>query len=504
MSSDHNDQNAMTRRDFATRVGAAAAGVMVAGDIFGPFANAAPHTSGRILGANDRVVTASIGIRGQGNSLKRGFAQLKNVEIKTLCDVDGNLYAERANDAAVLAKVPAFKPGYVQDLRRVLDDKDIDAVVIAAPNHWHALATIWALQAGKHVYIEKPASHTVWEGRKMVEAARAYNKIVQVGTMNRSRQAVVDAIKFMQGGGIGKVYMARGLCFKPRPNIGKYPDGPMAETDGKFSFTVGGRGEVGPYTSQYLSKVDYNLWMGPAPVKPFNRNRFHYNWHWQWDYGNGDTGNQGPHQFDIARWGLGKNEHPVKISSMGGYFGVKPTQQETPDMQTALFEYADGTVLEFGTRGEHTPDEGGVRIGNIFFGSKGWLSIDETGRHWQSYQGAPGAKNEKGRGSETKVDPNEEPTGLTTMEFPHYQNFVDAIRANDPKILTCEIMEGHLSSALPHLANISYLVGDTILFDGKTETIKDNKKANELLTREYRKGFEVPSSFRSATTTASR
>jgi len=504
MANDRKDDNGISRRDFTARLGVAAAGVVVGGDIFGGFAKAAPHVSSRILGANDRVVTASIGIHSQGNSLKRGFAQLKNVEIKTLCDIDANLYPSRANDATLLAKVPAFKPGFQQDLRKVLDDKDIDAVVIAVPNHWHALASIWAMQAGKHVYVEKPASHTVWEGRKMVDAARHYNKIVQVGTMNRSRPAVIEAIKFMRGGGIGKVYMARGLCFKPRPNIGKYPDGPMQPTDPPFSFTVGGKGNDGPYTTEYLSKVDYNMWIGPAPVKPFNRNRFHYNWHWQWDYGNGDTGNQGPHQFDIARWGLGKQEHPVRISSMGGYFGAQPTAQETPDMQTALYEYADGTVLEFGTRGEHTPDEGGVRIGNLFFGTKGWLWIEESGRHWQSYMGPLGAKNEKGPGSNTPKDATEEPTGLTTTEFPHYQNFVDAIRAGDPKILTCEILEGHLSAVLPHLANIAYLVKDTIVFDGKTETIKDNKKANELLTREYRKGFEVPGSFKPATTTASR
>jgi predicted dehydrogenase len=495
VSSDPTDQNGITRRDFTSRLGVAAAGVVVGADIFGTRVGAAPYVGSRVLGANDRVVTASIGIHGQGNALKRGFAQLKNVEIKTLCDVDENLFASRANDKTVLDKVPTFKPNFVQDLRRVLDDKDVDAVVIAIPNHWHALATIWGLQAGKHVYIEKPASHTVWEGRQMTTAARAYGKIVQVGTMNRSRPAVRQAIKFMQDGGIGKVYMARGLCFKPRLNIGKYPDGPMAATDKPHSFTVGGNGNEGPYTAEYLAKVDYNLWMGPAPAKPFNRNRFHYNWHWQWDYGNGDTGNQGPHQFDIARWGLGKQDHPVKISSMGGYFGVQPTAQETPDMQTALFEYADGTILEFGTRGEHTPDEGSVRIGNIFFGSKGWLWIDETGRNWQSYMGAVGEKNEKGPGSGVK-DPNAEPVGLTTIEGGHYGNFIDAIRANDPKILTCDILEGHLSSTLPHLANISYRVGHQIEFDGKTETIKGgDKKANDLLTREYRKGFEVPKSF---------
>ena len=253
---------------------------------------------------------ASIGIRGQGNSVKRGFAQLPNVTVKTLCDIDANLAPERVNDPR-LTSVADYKPGFVQDMRRVLEDKEIDAVIIATPNHWHALATIWALQAGKNVYVEKPASHTVWEGRKMVEGQARSGKVVQVGTMNRSRPAVRNAIKFMQDGGIGKIYMARGLCFKPRPSIGKYPDGPMAP-DEKYALTVGSTDYLPPYDAQYLSKVDYDLWLGPAAKRPFNRNRFHYNWHWQWDYGNGDTGNQGPHQFDIARWGLGKQEHPVR------------------------------------------------------------------------------------------------------------------------------------------------------------------------------------------------
>jgi predicted dehydrogenase len=496
VANDRNDQDGMTRRDFTSRVGAAAAGLAVGGGGFlSPSVSAA--SQGRILGANDKVVVASIGIRGQGNSVKRGFAQLKNVEVKTLCDIDANLAPERINDAR-LKDVATYKPGFVQDMRRVFEDKDIDAVVIATPNHWHALATIWALQAGKHVYVEKPSSHTVWEGRKMVEATTRFSKIVQVGTMNRSRPAVQAAIKFMKDGGIGKVYMARGLCFKPRLAIGKYPDGPMAATDPTHSFIAGGKPEgpssiPGPYTAEYLSKVDYDLWLGPAPKRPFNRNRFHYNWHWHWDYGNGDTGNQGPHQFDIARWGLGKQEHPVKVMSMGSYFGAEASQ-ETPDMQTAMYEYADGTILEFGTRGEHTPDEGGVRIGNLFFGSKGWLWIDESGRRWGSYKGEVGAKNEKGPGSDAPTEAVE-PTGLTTMEFPHYQNFVDAIRANDPKILTCDVLEGHLSSALPHLANISLRVGHGLVFDGNKERFVDDKKADQLLTREYRKGFEIPKSF---------
>jgi predicted dehydrogenase len=479
----------MSRREFTSRVGAAAAGIAIGGEFLSASAHASPHVSGRIIGANDRVVTASIGIRGQGNALKRGFAKLKNVEIKTLCDIDANIAPERINDAK-LSDVATFKPGFAQDLRRVLDDKDIDAVVIATPNHWHALATIWALQAGKHVYVEKPSSHTVWEGRKMVEAMNRYNKIVQVGTMNRSRPAVKDAIKFVHEGGLGKVYMARGLCYKPRPSIGKYPDGPMAPGE-KYALNVAATTFEPAYDSTYLSKVDYDLWLGPAPKRAFNRNRFHYNWHWHWDYGNGDSGNQGPHQFDIARWGLQKNEHPVKIRSAGGYYGA-PSSQETPDTQTTTFEYADGLTLEFGTRGGFTNDEGGVRIGNLFYGSKGWLWIEEQGKKWQSYFGP---KNEKGPGAELPAGETTEATGLTTVEYPHYQNFVDAIRANDPKVLTCDVLEGHLSSSLPHLGNISYQVGRALVFDGKSETFVDDKQADRLLTREYRKGFEIPKSF---------
>jgi predicted dehydrogenase len=372
-------------------------------------------------------------------------------------------------------------------MRRVFDDKDIDAVVIATPNHWHALATIWALQAGKHVYVEKPSSHTVWEGRKMVEATARYNKIVQVGTMNRSRPAVRDAIKFIHEGGLGKVYLARGLCYKPRPAIGKYPDGPMAPGE-KYALTLTSTFYEPTYDQQYLSKVDYDLWLGPAPKRPFNRNRFHYNWHWHWDYGNGDSGNQGPHQFDIARWGLKKQEHPAKIRSVGGYFGAE-SSQETPDTQTSLFEYADGTILEFATRGEFTNEEGTQRIGNLFYGSKGWVWIDGDGYSWQSHLGP---KNEKGQGADYTPKPGAPP--VPAVELAHYQNFVEAVRAGDPKILACDVLEGHYTSTLPHLGNISYLVGHGLVFDGKKEAFVDDKKADALLTREYRKGFEIPSS----------
>jgi predicted dehydrogenase len=458
--------------------GAAAAGAQSRG---------AP-ASARILGANDRVVLASVGIRGQGNALKRGFATLKNVEIKTLCDIDANLFPSRINDAK-LADVATFKPGTVQDLRRVLDDKDVDGIVIAVPNHWHALATVWGLQAGKHVYVEKPASHTVWEGRKMVEAARRYDRVVQVGTMNRSRPLVIEAIKFIRDGGIGEVYMARGLCFKARPNIGKYPDGPMQPGE-KYKLNVEAKEYEPTYDSAYLSKVDYDMWLGPAPRRPFNRNRFHYNWHWHWDYGNGDTGNQGPHQFDVARWGLGENVHPVKITATGGLFDARGSSQETPDVHTSLFVYPDGKILEFATRGINTNDEGTQKIGNLFYGSKGWVWIDGDGRSWQSYLGR---KDEKGPGREIpKESGGSDPNVLTSIEHPHYQNWVDAIRANDRKLLTCEIEEGHLSAALPHMANIAYQVGRVLEFDSQTEKFKGDKEADALLTREYRAPYVIP------------
>jgi predicted dehydrogenase len=482
------DRKEITRRDFTSQTATAAAAVVAGGTALGGArAAGAPVVSARVPGANDRLVFANIGIRGQGNSLKRGFARLKGVEIKTLCDPDENLYPSRAKDER-LEDVPTFKPGYERDLRRVMDDKDIDGVIIATPNHWHALATIWALQAGKHVFVEKPSAHNVWEGRKMVEAARRYGKIVQVGFMNRSRPQVRQAIAFLHGGGIGDVYMARGLCFKPRSSIGRYPDGPLAPGE-TYRLNVEATDTQPTWDEAYLAKVDYDLWTGPAPKRPFNRNHFHYNWHWHWAYGNGDTGNQGPHQFDIARWGLGKNEHPIYVSSFGGYFGP-PASQNTPDTQTSLFRYEDGTQLEFGTRGEYTNDEGSQRIGNLFYGTEGWLFIDGNGRDWQSYLGR---KNEKGPGSDAPPDAAaSDPLVLTSIEGGHYQNFVDAIRKNDRSVLTSEIEEGYTSTVLPLIANVSYRVGRALAFDGAKERFVGDDEANRLLADDYREPFVVP------------
>ncbi len=469
----------MSRREFLTRSGQVAAGVVAGGAMI---TRAAPAVSNRIIGANDRINMAVVGIRSRGRNLINNFARVEGVYVKTLVDVDQNLFPDRIK---LITDDHGYSPGTETDMRKVFDDKEIDAIATATPNHWHALTTIWAVQAGKHVFVEKPCCHNIWEGRQMVEAARKYNRLVQVGFQNRSNSNVRRAIQFLHEGGIGDVYLARGLCFKPRNDIGRYPDGPMAAGE-TYSLTVGSDSKEPPYTAAYLEKVDYDLWLGPAPKRKFNRNRFHYNWHWHWNYGNGDTGNQGPHQFDVARWGLNKNEHPVKISSMGGMFAYD-CSQETPNTQTSLFEYADGTILEFGTRGLFTNGEDDIKIGNLFYGSEGWMHL--KGGSWQTYFGRD---NEPGPSSESE-EPVADPMNLAgTGGEGHVGNFISSLRAGKQEDLTCEIEEGHLSSALPHLGNISYLVGRDLTFDGKKEKFVGDKEADKLLTRKYRKPYIVP------------
>ena len=307
----------VTRREFLKRT---TAGVVVG--------SALPTIlPKRVFGANDRVNIAVIGIRGQGGSHIRGFGKIPDVHIKTICDVDENLFPERLKD---IEERFGYQPGTEHDMRRVFDDPDIDAVTFATPNHWHALGTIWACQAKKNVYVEKPSSHNIWEGRQMVHAARANNVLVQVGFQNRSRRNTMAAIKFLHDGHLGEVYMARGLCFKPRGDIGRYPDGPLKKGE-TFSLLADGSKEMPAYTEGYLEKVHYDLWMGPTHQRPFNRNRFHYNWHWNWEYGNGDTGNQGPHQLDIGRWGWVRRNIPSRYVPKAGILStIRPRTPPTP------------------------------------------------------------------------------------------------------------------------------------------------------------------------------
>jgi predicted dehydrogenase len=396
----------------------------------------------------DTIRVAVVGFNGQGGSHINQYAKMPNVEIAALCDVDD---AVMAKGSASVEKLTGKKPVAYQDIRKLLEDKSIDAVSIATPNHWHSLMGIWACQAGKHVYLEKPCSHSYWEGKQLVAAARKYNRIVQHGTNSRSGVALREAMQKLREGVIGEVYMARGLCFKPRNTIGKKPDCPAP------------------------AGVNYDLWLGPAPQRAFNPNRFHYNWHWNWDYGNGDIGNQGIHEMDIARWGLGVTL-PTKVASMGGHY-MFDDDQTTPNTQIASLEFnKDGKkkLLVFEVRHWLTNPEGGVKVGNLFYGSEGYMVIDG----YTEYK--------------TFLGKNGEPGPARKEAGNNWANFIEAVRNNKREMLNGEIEEGHLSSALVHLSNISYRLGRSLDFDPAKEMIVNDKEASAMMRRQYRAPFVVP------------
>jgi predicted dehydrogenase len=479
------EKSSITRRGFLQNGGRLAAGALVAGAIpspntFRPASRRAAAPAGRAVGANDTINLGFVGVRGRGRDLYGYFGGLPGVRVAALCDIDKNILAERAAD---VEKRFGAKPAVYQYQKDLLANKDIDAVVIATPNHWHALGTIWACQAGKHVYVEKPCCHNLYEGRRMVDAARRTGRVVAVGCQNRSSRSVRQAMAFLKSGGIGEVYTARGLCFKARDTIGLVPDG--LGSGERYKYFVWNQPGVN-YDRAYMDNVDYDAWLGPAPRRPFNYNRFHYNWHWHWDYGNGDCGNQGPHQWDIARWGLGQDAHPKKIGSKGGFYGER-CAQETPNTQTAEIIYGDGRMIEFGVRGLYTNGEDGIEIGNLFYGTKGWLRLD--GDEWQSYFGR---KNEPGPGSKTAGEEDFGDPMAAAAEGGHFANFIRALRAGDPKLLTCPIDVGYMSSALPLLANISYRVDRSLVFDPGREKFVGDRQADGMLTRVYRKPYEVP------------
>ncbi|MCC6161929.1 MAG: Gfo/Idh/MocA family oxidoreductase [Acidobacteria bacterium] len=458
-----------TRRDFIRQ-----SMVTTAGAALGTFGMSAKSYAS-IQGANDRIRLGVIGVRNQGTVHLNAWCAIKdshNVRVATVCDTDEALLGPAVT---LVESKSGVTPTTQWDLHRVLEDKDIDAVSIVVPNHWHALAAILACQAGKHVYVEKPASHNIREGRKMIEARDKYARLMQVGLNNRSNANVIEAIAFLRNGGIGELYMARALCFKARDSYGMSADGTPPAT------------------------FHYDRWLGPAPWRPYNEKRGHYNWHWYWDTGNGDTGNTGPHQLDIARWGLARNEHPVTVYSAGGLYGFRKddsvhtpgrrvyggvetyghdkTTQETPNTQTATYTYADGTLLEMETRGRYTNHEGstGQEVGNLFFGSDGWLEIN--GSTWKAFR-----HRERTPFAGSSAD----------RDGDHWANFIDAMRAGKGDVLHSDIHEGHLSTSLCHLANISYRVGRSLRFTGATERFVDAPDADALLTRTYRKPYVVP------------
>ncbi len=398
------------------------------------------------FGANDRLRVAVIGINGRGKDHISGFMKQDNVEVATICDVD---------KVVLQAGAKAFEEKYgkkvatEEDLRSVYDDKSIDAVSIATPNHWHALAAIWACQAGKDVYVEKPGCHNLFEGRKLVEAATKYNRIVQHGVQLRSSVAIQEAIKHLRDGLIGKVYMARGIVYKWRADIGNLGKSPVP--DG----------------------LNWDMWQGPAEVRDFSKNYVHYNWHWFWDYGNGDIGNQGIHETDLCMWGLDVGL-PETITSAGGKY-LWNDCKETPEVLTSTYSYPkEGKVIQFEVRPWMTNKEDGVEIGNIFYGDKGYMVING----YSDYK--------------TFLGKNREPGPARNAGGDHYQNFVEAVRAKDKKILNGPVETAHLAASIAHLGNISYRLGRTLHFDPTKEIFIGDKEANTMLTRKYRSPYIVP------------
>ncbi len=472
MSQEHLQKPA--RRDFLKA--SAAAGIATA------------FSAKKVLGANDRVRVAIVGLRGRGWDHVQGYRSIPGVEIAYFCDVDENVIRNRLAGAERLG-IP--KPQTYVDVRKLLEDKNVDAVSVATPNHWHSLMGIWAAQAGKDIYIEKPCSHNWWEGRQLVRAVEKYKVICEHGSQCRSSAAILNAMEQMRSGLIGNIYMARGLCYKWRDTIGHAAPEPVPPG------------------------VDYNLWTGPAPLKPFTRNRFHYNWHWIWDTGNGDLGNQGIHELDLARWGLGVGL-PNRITALGGHF-LFDDDQQTPNVLTVAYEFrtpqGKTQMMNFEVRGWMTNHEAGIgtseygggdvpaaglpassktanqsqqslgpasgkpsTIGNLFYGSKGYLAISDYG----SYKSFIGASGEPG--PEQRIPINNE----------HFLNFIECVRSRNAQHLHAPIREGYLSSTLVHLANASYRLGRTLNFDPETESVINDPQASELLRGTYRAPFVVP------------
>ena len=411
-----------------------------------------------VSGANDRVRVGVVGVRGMGFGHVRGYARLRNVEVAAVCDVDETIIRRRVAD---MERMKLGKPDTYADIRKLLEDQNIDAISVATPNHWHALAGYWAVQAGKHATLEKPGTHNVFEGQQLIKASKRYGKLIQHHAERRCFSGFQEAVKFLHDGGLGEVYMAKGLCYKWRDTIGRELESSPPEG------------------------VDYDLWLGPAPRRPFTNNRFHYKWHWHWDYGNGDLGNQGAHQMDIARWGLGVN-FPTQVSSMGGRY-MFDDDQETANTQVALFEFPNPAgggdkkkLLQFEVRHWITNYEGdlgqapGNNIGNIFYGSEGYLTIDGSGT-WKTYFGK-------------EREPGPSGGGGGDM----WANFVDAIRADDRSRMEGDITEGHATCSLIHLANTSYRLGRTLDIDPQAEKVRNDKEANAMLTRNYRSPFVIP------------
>jgi len=424
----------LTRRSFLKTL-AAGATITIAGT----------KSSGRVLGANEAIRVGVAGINGRGSSHIGAYLGMKDVQLTYLIDPDKRTYAKHLKN---IKEKNLAEPQTVQDVRKALEDKNLDVISIATPNHWHSLMTIWGCEHGKDVYVEKPMSHNVHEGRIAVEMARKHKRIVQHGTQSRSGNLGARIAELAKAGTYGKLLVSRGLCYK---------DG------GKGGST---RGDIGFRPAKAApDELDFNLWLGPAKEQPFHENLVHYRWHWFWDFGNGDMGNQGVHEMDIARWAIPGATLPTSVFSFGGRFGPKD-QGETANSQVAVFDFGE-TQLVFETRGLKTEKYLGQAVGNTFHFENGVVAGGQFYAKGKE-KGEPLPKTEVRRG----------PGGSD-----HFANFIAAVRSRKVEDLNADILEGHFSSALCHLGNVSYRLGEETAFNPKAKAFSDNKEASEALAR---------------------
>ena len=407
-----------TRRTFlkGTLAGATAAAI-------------APYS--HVLGANDDLRVAVVGFRGQGSNHIKYFSRIPGVRVVALCDADRSVIDREANKF----KERNEKVDTYVDVRRLLEDKSIDAIITATPNHWHALVTVWACQAGKDVYVEKPVSHNIWEGRKMVEAARKYNRIVQAGTQRRSDGELAAAFEYIRQGNLGKVLRARCYYFSPRGPIGKV-NGPQPVPE----------------------SVDYNLWTGPAPMAPLMRKNLHYDWHWQWPYGNGDLGNNGIHYIDVCRWALGYTTMAPRAISFGGKF-LWDDDRQTPNTQVAYFDYDPAPII-FEMR-NLSRKKGDSAMDATYRKTRAPVVIECEGGY---FAGGWAWDNKGEKIKQFKV----------TGGGGHHANFIKAVRSRKVSDLNADILQGHLSTAACHMGNISYRIGPEASRDDIVQSLKSN------------------------------
>ena len=442
-----------SRRDFIKKT-ATVSSAMAFGGVL-PMFNAKSYS--RIKGANDRINISVMGVNSRGNALAQNFAIQNNCDVIHVCDVDTRAITKCLIS---LKDKQSFTAESFIDFRKSLENKDLDIMVIAAPDHWHAPASLLSMQAGKHVYVEKPCSHTPNEGEILIQAAERYGKVIQMGNQRRSWPNVIEGIDALKNGAIGNVYFGKGWYANNRESIG-----------------------VGKYTV-VPDWLNWDLWQGPAPRKNYKDNLIHYNWHWHWHWGTGEALNNGTHMIDLLRWGMGV-DYPTKVSSNGGRFRYND-DWETPDTQIINIDFAENLSMTWEGRSCNGKHSEGSSVGVMFYGEKGSILMN-GGNDYTIFD----LKNKivKSVKSTTNIDPMNTVNPAQNLDVLHIRNMFDAIKNGEE--LNADIVSGHKSTLLMQLGNIAQRAGRSLNINPENGHIIKDREANKLWQRSYEKGWEM-------------